>query len=256
VPVVREPRISRYASLQTFIPEPWRAVLRPEFDKPYFQKLVQFLCDEDLRGVKIAPRLDDTFQALACTPPDAVKVGILFQTPYTGLAPTGQMQAHGLASSVVAGVPLPPTLRNVFKECADTVAGFRTPRSGDLRPWAARGVLLLNIILTAPLKRPSDRERTDLKHANRGWEQLTQAILAAVAARGSVVFLAWGSVARNALARVDTSRCRVLTAGHPSPLSVHLFLGCNHFNLANEALVAFGRDPVDWTLPSTTPTPT
>jgi uracil-DNA glycosylase len=167
-----------------------------------------------------------------------VRVVILGQDPYHGPG-----QAMGLCFSVPAGVPLPPSLRNIYDELQKDV-GVPRPTSGDLTPWAERGVLLLNAVLTVSPGQAAS-------HAGKGWERFTDRAIAELSERREgVVFLLWGRYAQQKGAIVDRARHDVLTAAHPSPLSAASgFLGCCHFSQANALLETSGRDPVDWTLP-------
>lgn len=182
-------------------------------------------------------------RALELTPLESVRVVILGQDPYHGAG-----QAQGLAFSVAPEQKLPPSLRNIFKELkADTGA---TPRDGDLSGWARQGVLLLNTVLTV-------EEGVAHSHANRGWEVLTDGLIAAVSAGAEpAVFLLWGAPAQRKRRLVDERRHAVLTANHPSPLSAQRppepFIGCRHFSRANEALQRLrpGRAPIAWQAPA------
>lgn len=176
-------------------------------------------------------------RALELTPFEAVRVVVLGQDPYHGPG-----QAHGLAFSVPEGVRVPPSLRNVFKELdAEFHGGEPQERGPDLTPWARQGVLLLNAVLTVERGKPGS-------HARLGWEELTDAIIAALSARREgLAFLLWGNFARAKAALVDRERHLVLEAAHPSPFSAHRgFLGCEHFAAVNRHLAARGGDPVDW----------
>jgi uracil-DNA glycosylase len=164
---------------------------------------------------------------------------IIGQDPYHG-----QNQAHGLCFSVRSGVPLPPSLVNIFKEIS---AEFPEEQrrfgagSGCLEPWSRQGVVLLNAVLTVERGRAGS-------HQGRGWETFTDAVVGVLNERcENLVFLLWGSYAQKKGARVDRNRHCVLSAPHPSPLSAHRgFFGCGHFRRANDYLVNHGREPVDW----------
>ena len=140
-------------------------------------------------------------------------------------------------------MPPPPSLRNIYEELARDVA-VPQPSTGDLTPWAERGVLLLNAVLTVSPGRPAS-------HAGKGWEQFTDRVIAELSARREgIVFLLWGRYAQQKGAVVDTTRHHVLTAAHPSPYSAaNGFFGCRHFSRANELLVARDAQPIDWALP-------
>ncbi len=184
---------------------------------------------------EVYPPESCVFRALALTPPERVKVLIVGQDPYHEPG-----QAHGLAFSVPDGVKLPPSLRNIYRElAADT--GITPPVSGDLSCWAEQGVLLLNSILTV-------RAGAAGSHRNKGWETLTDAVLQTVNANAKPsVFILWGNFAISKQNYIDTSRHRVITSPHPSPLSAFGgFFGSRPFSRCNEYLLQLGRTPVNW----------
>lgn len=215
----------------------WNPVLRGELAKPYFAELRSFV-DAERRRHEVYPPADDVYAALHLTPYAEVKVLILGQDPYHGPG-----QAHGLCFSVRPGVDVPPSLANVYAELESDL-GLARPDHGCLDAWARQGVLLLNATLTV-------RARQAASHQGKGWERFTDEVIRAVDAKDErVVFLLWGSSARKKKALVDTSKHVVIESPHPSPLSAHRgFLGSRPFSRANEALVAAGRDPVDWRIP-------
>lgn len=222
------------------VPESWRAVLAPLLATPEARRLGGFLKTEEANGKAIYPPRGTRLAALELTPLDAVKVVILGQDPYHGPG-----QAHGLSFSVRDGVRVPPSLVNIYKELHSDL-GLPIPAHGNLTNWARQGVLLLNAALTVEDGKPAS-------HQGKGWEALTDAVVAAVAAkREPCVFMLWGSHAQKkaqAVADLKHSRHLVLTAPHPSPLSAHRgFLGCRHFSKANAFLDANGRGAVDWQL--------
>jgi uracil-DNA glycosylase len=218
--------------------ESWRAVLGDELEQPYMQELRAFLVAEVAAGRRFYPPADRVFNALWATPFDEVRVVLLGQDPYHGPG-----QAMGLCFSVPAGVPLPPSLRNIYEELVRDV-GVPRPSSGDLTPWAERGVLLLNAVLTVAPGKPAS-------HAGKGWERFTDRAIAELSERREgIVFLLWGRYAQQKGAVVDRARHHVLTTTHPSPLSAsNGFLGCCHFSKVNALLESGGREPVDWRLP-------
>jgi uracil-DNA glycosylase len=218
--------------------ESWLAVLGDELAQPYMQELRAFLVAELADGRTFYPPADRVFNALSLTPLDAVRVVILGQDPYHGAG-----QAMGLCFSVPPGVPPPPSLQNIHKEL-ETDLGLPRPSSGDLTPWAERGVLLLNAVLTVSPGKPAS-------HAGKGWERFTdRAIRELSERREGIVFLLWGRYAQQKGAIVDAARHHVLTAAHPSPYSAaNGFFGCRHFSRANALLEADGQDAVDWALP-------
>jgi uracil-DNA glycosylase len=220
------------------VPESWREALGPVLAAKPARTLGGFLKAEEDAGKLIYPPRGSRLRALELTPLDRVKVVILGQDPYHGPG-----QAHGLAFSVPQGVRVPPSLANIYKELASDL-GILRAEHGNLENWARRGVLLLNNSLTVEDGRAGS-------HQKMGWETVTDAAVAAVAARDAPsVFMLWGSHARNKAARVPgltDGRHLVLTAPHPSPLSAHTgFLGCRHFSQANEFLEAHGRGAIDW----------
>jgi uracil-DNA glycosylase len=220
------------------VPESWRSVIEPVLATRESRRLGGFLKAEEAGGKRVYPPRGSRLRALELTPLDEVKVVILGQDPYHGPG-----QAHGLSFSVPEGVKVPPSLINIYKEIASDL-GIPPPHHGNLEKWARQGVLLLNNSLTVEEGRAGS-------HQNLGWEPITDAAVAAVAAREvPSVFLLWGSHARNKAARVPglmQGRHLVLTAPHPSPLSAHSgFFGCRHFSRANAYLVEHDRGAIDW----------
>ena len=214
----------------------WNPVLRDELEKPYWAELQRFVADERANHAVYPPK-DEVFAALHLTPLAQVKVVILGQDPYHGPG-----QAHGLCFSVRSGVRSPPSLQNIFTELHDDL-GIDPPAGGDLTPWARQGVLLLNATLTV-------RAHEAASHQRKGWETFTDRVLQAVDEQPrTVVFILWGASARRKRELIDTERHVVIESPHPSPLSAHRgFFGSRPFSRANEALVAAGREPVDWRL--------
>ncbi|MDZ7924847.1 MAG: uracil-DNA glycosylase [Marinagarivorans sp.] len=217
----------------------WLVPLQSEFDKPYMQGLRAFLLGEKSAGRTIYPEGKNIFNALNSTPLDNVKVVILGQDPYHG-----PKQAHGLAFSVLPGVDIPPSLRNMYKELGSDV-GFIAPTHGCLQNWAAQGVLLLNATLTVEARKAGS-------HQGKGWELFTDAVIHAVNDYcEGVVFLLWGSYAQKKCAFIDANKHHILMAPHPSPLSAYRgFFGCKNFSQANDILVKNNKAPINWQLPS------
>ena len=215
----------------------WNPLLRGEFDKPYWRELQDFVRAERDRH-QVFPPHDEVFAALHLTPYASVKVLILGQDPYHG-----PRQAHGLCFSVRPGVSKPPSLENIHAELHHDV-GAPVPGHGSLEHWARQGVLLLNATLTV-------RAHQAASHQRRGWETFTDEVIRVVNDKGErVVFILWGGSARRKKALVDASRHTVIESTHPSPLSASGgFFGSRPFSRANEALVAAGREPVDWAIP-------
>jgi uracil-DNA glycosylase len=214
----------------------WNPVLRGEFTEPYWQKLQAFVAQERQLGPVYPPEVD-VFTAFHLTPLARTRVVILGQDPYHGAG-----QAHGLSFSVRPGVPIPPSLRNIFKELHDDI-GCPAPHNGSLEKWARSGVLLLNTTLTV-------RAGAAASHQGHGWETFTDKVIEAVNATSTgAVFILWGASSRRKKDLLDTSRHVVIESAHPSPLSAHNgFFGSRPFSRTNEALEKMGLDPVDWCL--------
>lgn len=215
----------------------WKAVLGPEFEKPYMKELKNFLQAEKKQHT-VFPPSNFIFNAFDHTPFEAVKVVILGQDPYHNVG-----QAHGLSFSVPLGVSIPPSLRNMYLELSNDIPGFRIPGHGDLTAWANQGVLLLNATLTV-------RAHTAGSHQGKGWEAFTDKAIAELSAlRSGIVFLLWGRYAKNKAALIDYRKHHILTAAHPSPFSANNgFFGCRHFSKANELLEQQGLQPINWQL--------
>ena len=218
--------------------ESWLDVLSDELAQPYMAELRSFLVEEIEAGRRFFPPADRVFNAMALTPFDAVRVVILGQDPYHGPG-----QAMGLCFSVPPGVPQPPSLQNIFKELASDL-GVPIPSTGDLTPWAERGVLLLNAVLTVSPRVPGHTPvRAGSASPTVRWRS------SRCTTRGHRV-PALGSLAQQKGDVVDRARHHVLSAAHPSPYSAASgFFGCRHFSQANALLEADGRDPVAWQLP-------
>jgi uracil-DNA glycosylase len=219
----------------------WKAHIGDYLLRPEMQALAAFLRAEKQAGKRIYPPGPEIFAAFEHTPFDAVRVVILGQDPYHGPG-----QAHGLCFSVRPGVRVPPSLDNIFKEIQRDLGNAR-PDHGCLTPWADRGVLLLNSVLTVEEGRAG-------AHQGKGWEGFTDAAIDALnRERDGLVFLLWGSYAQRKGQLIDETRHCVLRSVHPSPLSAHRgFIGCGHFSAANRYLETRGQLPIDWSLPPRT----
>lgn len=215
----------------------WLEVLGKEFDQPYMAQLKEFLVSQKSAGKTIYPAGSNWFSAFNSTPFDQVKVVILGQDPYHG-----PNQAHGLCFSVLPGVAIPPSLRNMYQELHSDL-GISPPGHGCLTQWAEQGVLLLNATLTV-------EQGNAGAHQGQGWEQFTdRAVQVLNEQREGLIFLLWGSYAQKKGALIDTAKHRVLKAPHPSPLSAHRgFFGCKHFSMTNQYLIEQGLAPIDWQL--------
>jgi uracil-DNA glycosylase len=219
----------------------WKAHIGDYLLRPEMQALAAFLRAEKQAGKRIYPPGPEIFAAFEHTPFDAVRVVILGQDPYHGPG-----QAHGLCFSVRPGVRVPPSLDNIFKEIQRDLGNAR-PDHGCLTPWADRGVLLLNSVLTVEEGRAGAPQ-------GKGWEGFTDAAIDALnRERDGLVFLLWGSYAQRKGQLIDETRHCVLRSVHPSPLSAHRgFIGCGHFSAANRYLETRGQSPIDWSLPPRT----
>jgi uracil-DNA glycosylase len=216
----------------------WKEALGDEFQQAYMQELGAFLRKEKAAGKQIYPPGSLIFSALNSTPLDQVKVVIIGQDPYHGHG-----QAHGLCFSVQPGVPVPPSLLNIYKELKRDLK-LEIPQHGNLQHWADQGVLLLNTSLTV-------EHGIAGSHAKIGWQRLTDRIIEVVSERRAhLVFMLWGAHAQGKAKLIDDTRHLVLKSAHPSPLSAHRgFIGNGHFSRANQYLVDRGILPIDWQLP-------
>ena len=216
------------------IDESWYQQLAAEFEQPYFRQLAAFVRQEYAAGPCFPPG-SKIFNAFDTTPFRQVKVVLLGQDPYHEPG-----QAHGLCFSVNDGVPLPPSLRNIYAEIQSEL-GTAPPASGNLTRWAEQGVLLLNATLTV-------RQGQAGSHQNHGWETFTDAVIRTLAAhREHLVFLLWGAYAGRKAEFIDAQRHLILKSPHPSPLSAHRgFFGNRHFLLCNEYLASHGIQPIRW----------
>jgi uracil-DNA glycosylase len=211
----------------------WSRALAPALASPSFAALRAFV-EEARRAGPVYPPPEDVFRAFDLTPFEAVKVVVLGQDPYHEPG-----QATGLAFAVPPGVPTPPSLRNIAKELAADLGGpVAVP---DLTAWARQGVLLLNATLTVAAHCAGS-------HRGKGWEDLTDAAVRALSARGGpLVFILWGASARRKGALVDRTRHAVVESAHPSPLSASRgFFGSRPFSKTNAYLEAHGAAPIDW----------
>ena len=216
------------------IEKSWHDALQHEFDKPYFEHLINFVKSE-YATKRIFPPGSRIFAAFDACPFDKVKVVILGQDPYHD-----DGQANGLCFSVAPGVPMPPSLVNIFREVSSDI-GIPMPTDGDLSRWARQGVLLLNATLTVEAHRAGS-------HQGKGWEDFTDEVVLRLARdRENLVFMLWGSYAQRKGAFIDRSRHLVLASPHPSPLSAYRgFFGNHHFSQANAWLVSHGLSPIQW----------
>ena len=214
----------------------WNEFIAQQAEMPYYKNLQQFLQEQENSGKMIYPPKALRFHALDLTPMDTVKVVILGQDPYHG-----EKQAHGLSFSVPDGIKIPPSLRNIYKELAESFPGYEIPESGNLEHWAKQGILLLNAVLTVEKGNAGS-------HASKGWEIFTDNIISEINnTQSGVIFLLWGSYAHKKGRLIDTEKHIVLKSTHPSPLSAYRgFLGCGHFKQVNEILTERREAVINW----------
>lgn len=212
----------------------WLAVLKDEFDKEYFQKLTEFV-KQEYTSKKVYPEGKNIFRAFELCPFDEVKVVILGQDPYHG-----PKQANGLCFSVGDGIPLPPSLQNIYKEIQSDI-GIKMPETGNLDNWSRQGVLLLNATLTVQANKPGS-------HQHQGWEEFTDAVIKEVSEKKEhIVFILWGKYAQEKGKIIDPQKHFILKAPHPSPFSAHSgFFGSKPFSKTNDYLKSIGEKPIDW----------
>lgn len=217
----------------------WDTFLQDQQDASYYKDIQSKLAAKRASDEPVYPPEDQVFNAFRQCALENVKVVILGQDPYHGAG-----QAHGLSFSVPHGVAVPPSLKNIYKELANSIPGFITPEHGCLEHWAQQGVLLLNTVLTVTKGQAHS-------HADIGWQTFTTKILETVAqSQPNVVFMLWGAHAQKFAKQIRQIDCKhhlILNAPHPSPLSAHRgFFGCHHFLHGNEWLVKKGLSPIDW----------
>lgn len=212
----------------------WAERLQEEFEKPYFNTLVEFVRTEYSNNI-IYPPAKQIFNAFNFCPFNTTKVVIVGQDPYHE-----PQQAHGLCFSVADGITIPPSLVNIYKEIKNDL-GIEIPSSGNLERWAKQGVLLLNATLTVQAHLAGSHQRN-------GWEQFTDTVIQKLAEeQENIVFLLWGAYAQKKGENIDANRHLVLRSPHPSPLSAHRgFFGNQHFSQTNEYLIAHGKPPINW----------
>lgn len=215
----------------------WSKFLDDELKEDYYQVLRRFLIEE-YKTRRIFPDMYSIFNALHYTSYESTKVLILGQDPYHERG-----QAHGLSFSVLPGVEIPPSLKNIFKELHDDM-GCKIPNNGCLKSWSEQGVLLLNAVLTV-------REHYANSHQGKGWERFTDKIISILNQRERpVAFILWGNYARKKKLLIDSQRHFIIESAHPSPLSASKgFFGTRPFSKVNEFLKSIGESPIDWQVP-------
>jgi uracil-DNA glycosylase len=213
----------------------WKNILKDEFEKPYFESLISFVKSQ-YKNYSCYPKGSDIFKAFEFCPLDQTKVVIIGQDPYHGPG-----QAHGLSFSVPKGVPIPPSLLNIYRELKEDL-NLEMPSHGNLENWARQGVLLLNATLTV-------RAHEAGSHQNKGWEIFTDEVIKSLSAeKTGIVFLLWGGFAKKKAKQIDASKHHILTSGHPSPLSANrgYWFGNKHFSQTNHLLKEQNKRPVEW----------
>ena len=212
----------------------WNEILAEEMQKDYYQELQAFI-QKRRAEVRVFPEEKNVFNALELTPFESVKVVILGQDPYHGFG-----QAHGLSFSVQKGIPLPPSLKNIYKELQEDIGGD-LPTEGDLTHWAKQGVLLLNTVLTV-------EEGNANSHKGMGWERLTNRLIESLnELNHPVIFILWGKPAQDKEKLITNPNHVILKAPHPSPLSAYRgFFGSKPFSKVNEILIQQGQTPIRW----------
>lgn len=213
----------------------WHKVLSQEFEKPYFNELIEFV-NIEYANHRCFPTKTQIFAAFDHCPFDKVKIVIIGQDPYHGLG-----QANGLCFSVNDGITFPPSLINIFKEIQSDL-GLPIPISGNLERWADQGVLLLNATLTV-------REGEAGSHQNLGWETFTDMVIQKISdEKENVVFLLWGGFAKKKGSKIDRKKHHVLETGHPSPLSANrgFWFGNKHFSKTNDYLKSIEKKEIAW----------
>lgn len=219
-----------------YVNNEWKSILSAEMQKEYFLKLQNKI--SELRKEKtVFPPENLMYSAFSMAPKD-VRVVILGQDPYHG-----QGQAHGMSFSVLPGIKLPPSLKNIYKEISSEFGYLMPKDNGYLMPWAEQGVFLLNSVLTVEESSPGS-------HQKMGWETFTDAVISELSkTQENIVFMLWGNYARGKSFLIDKSKHLILESPHPSPFSARTgFFGCNHFIKANQYLREQGKSEIDWSI--------
>ena len=218
----------------------WDIILKKEFKKDAFIKLLKFI-KEERNKYNIFPKEEKVFNALKLSSFAKTKIVILGQDPYHKKG-----QANGLSFSVANGINIPPSLKNIFKELKNDLQ-INISQNGNLENWANQGILLLNSILTVREKHPES-------HKKIGWEKFTDTIISKLSSKKEgLIFMLWGKFAQNKEKLINKKKHYILKANHPSPLSAYRgFLGCKHFSKTNKILISNKKKPIDWGLCSNT----
>ena len=213
----------------------WKNIIENEQQKPYYEKLKEEI-DKRYENSIVFPEKQNIFKAFSLTKFEDLKVVILGQDPYHGFG-----QAQGLSFSTPSNIKNPPSMVNILKEINDDLGKKSVCEDGDLTPWAKQGIMLLNTILTVEQGLPKS-------HHNLGWEIFTDNIIKYISDnKENVIFLLWGSPAISKTKLIDKNKHFILTAPHPSPLSVYRgFYGCKHFSKTNEILKKLNKEEIIW----------
>jgi len=214
----------------------WDLLLKEEFNKDYFKSLMEFV-KQEYKEKTVYPKQTEVFNAFRYTDYDNVKVVILGQDPYHG-----PNQAEGLSFSVSDEVIKPPSLKNIFKELEEDLK-IPFPTKNSLKPWAKQGVLLLNAVLTV-------QEHTPTSHKDKGWETFTDNVISIINKKETpVVFILWGSYARNKKVLITNPIHYIIESPHPSPFSARTgFFGSKPFSKTNEFLNKTGQKEIKWSI--------
>jgi uracil-DNA glycosylase len=221
--------------MEVKIADSWKNILKSEFEKSYFKKLIDFVKNE-YKNYTCYPKGKDILAAFDFCSLDNLKVVIIGQDPYHG-----PNQANGLCFSVQDGIKHPPSLINIFKEIS-TDLNVAYPQSGNLDKWAKQGVLLLNATLTV-------RESEAGSHQKQGWETFTDEVIKQISSeKENIIFLLWGGFAKKKAKLIDKTKHHILESGHPSPLSANrgYWFGNQHFSKTNEILKRIGEKTINW----------
>ena len=213
----------------------WKDIIENEQQKAYYGKLKEEL-DKRYKNSIVFPEKQNIFKAFSLTKFEDLKVVILGQDPYHGIG-----QAQGLSFSTPSNIKNPPSMVNILKEINDDLGKKSVCEDGDLTPWAKQGIMLLNTILTV-------EQGLAKSHHNLGWEIFTDNIIKYISDnKENVIFLLWGSPAISKTKLIDKNKHFILTAPHPSPLSVYRgFYGCKHFSKTNEILKKLNKEEIIW----------
>ncbi|MCR8711062.1 uracil-DNA glycosylase [Aliarcobacter butzleri] len=213
----------------------WKDIIENEQQKPYYGKLKEEI-DKRYENSIVFPEKQNIFKAFSLTKFEDLKVVILGQDPYHGIG-----QAQGLSFSTPSNIKNPPSMVNILKEINDDLGKKSVCEDGDLTPWAKQGIMLLNTILTV-------EQGLAKSHHNLGWEIFTDSIIKYISDnKENVIFLLWGSPAISKTKLIDKNKHFILTAPHPSPLSVYRgFYGCKHFSKTNEILKKLNKEEIIW----------